>query len=255
MSENTFHSSNRQESVKRLLDDLRQLNAASGSGTLEDEEMLSLIIEAVNQGIDISKRYPTFYQKLLNHSDLRQAFLDVVESIDEEGQDFPVAWTEGTDIDLNFLTEQSSQPVIARLQNHWMIRWQRTIDFLQAKFSPFQPAYRVDLTLSEDLWLILLREEIEIQDLLYTIVLECTFSEENEETLSPFLNVAVTIGGPTKQSPFPIQASLEWGTYKETLRINEEGRARFPDIPFQTIFDEEQKSITAELHLTLHPPT
>ncbi len=116
MSEHRSHPSNRQESVKKLLDDLRQLNAASRSGTLEDEEMLSLIIEAVNQGIDISKRYPTFYQKLLNHSDLRQAFLDVLDSLEEEEQDLRIPWAEGTDTDLSFLSEQSSQPVIARLK-------------------------------------------------------------------------------------------------------------------------------------------
>lgn len=255
MSEQRFPSFDRQDSEKRLIDDLMQLNAASESGITEDEEMLSLIIEDASQGIDISKRYPAFYEKLLNHPDLRQAFLDIVDSLEEEDQHIRIPWTEETDVDLGFLNEQSSAPLIARLQDHWTVSWQRTIDHLQALFSPSELAYRADPTLSEDLWFILLREEIKIEDLLYTIVLECTVSEENAEALSPSLNVAVTIGTVTDQSPFPIQASLQWGTYQEQLQIHEEGRVRFPDIPLKTIFDPEHKSIIAQLHLVLEPST
>src|ERR1051325_4389457 len=108
MSEDQFHSSKRQKAVKKLADDLSQLNTASGSGIIEDEEMLSLIVEEANQGIDISKRYPSFYQKLLNNPDLRQAFLDILDSIEDEDSELPIPWAGGRDVDLSFLSKLST---------------------------------------------------------------------------------------------------------------------------------------------------
>ena len=249
MSDNQFHSSKRQEAVKRLAADLGQLNTSDVSGTMEDEEMLSLMIEEARQGIDLAERYPSFYQKLLNNPDLRQDFLDILESTEEE--DLPIPWAEGGDTNLSFLAEFSRQPVIAKLGDHWRISWQRNKDQLQAIFFPFKLAYRSDFTPSEDLWFGLLREEIEFDDLLYTIALECTFSEESQNAFAAFLNVAITIGTKAPQPPFPVQLSLQWGTYSETLRITEEGRARFPDIPIDKVFDDERKKIDTELSLTL----
>ncbi|HJR78986.1 MAG TPA: hypothetical protein VJ821_02865, partial [Anaerolineales bacterium] len=135
--------------------------------------------------------------------------------------------------------------------DNWSIRWQRTIDTLQIIFSPPDLAYRADPIFSEELWFTLLREEIAMGDLRYTVALECTFSEENEGTLTPFLNIAVTVETPTKLPPFPLQTSLQWGPYKQTIQIAGEGRAKFPDIPINMIYDEEHQKIIAELNLTL----
>lgn len=249
MSNNQFHSSKRKEAVKRLAGDISQLDTSNLSGIIEDEEMLSLMVEEVLQGIDLARRYPSFYQKLLNNLDLRQAFLDVLESTEEEYP--PIPWAEGREANLGFLAEFSGQPVIANIGDNWRISWRRTRDQLQAIFFPYKLAYRSNSGLSEDLWFGLLREEIELNGLLYAIALECTFSEESQNALTTFLNVAITNGMMSPQPPFPVQISLQWGTYSETLRITEEGRVRFPDIPIDKVFDDERKKIDTELSLTL----
>ncbi len=251
MSESQFHSSKRQEAAKRLAEDISRLDTASGFGTLEDEEMLSLIVEEASQGIDISKRYPSFYQKLLSNPDLRQAFLDILESIEDEEENLPIPWAGGANPNLSFLADHFFQPVIARIGENWRIILQRKIDQLQSIFFPSELANRSDPTLSEDLWFVLLRGKVDVDGLLYTVALECTFSENGKDTLTPFLNVAITIGAVAKHPPFPIQSSLQWGTYKETISITEEGQVRFPDIPIDTVFDEERKNISSDLSLIL----
>lgn len=253
MSELPFHSSKRQEAAKRMAEDLRHFDAARGVETNEDEEMLALLVEEAYKGIDISKRYPDLYQTLLSHPDLRQSFLDLLESMDEEGAGLPIPWAEAEDVDLRFLEGEASRPQVGKLGDHWSIRWQRTIASLQGLFAPSQRVYRSDPSLSEDPWFPLLREEISVENLRYTIALECTFSEEREEALSPFLNIAVTVETVTEHPPFPVQSSLEWGPYRQTIQIFEEGRVKFPDLPLNMIFDEDLRNLRAGLHLTLEP--
>ncbi len=254
-SHNERHPINKQAALRRLADELGQLDTTALPETVGDKEMLSLIVEEVNKGVDISIRYPDFYQKLLNHRELRQAFLDVLQSIEDEEENEPIPWAEDASVDLLFLTEEPAQPIIKKLANQWQVSWQRTTEQLQRILSPSALAYRGDPSISDDQWFTLLREEIEIQNSIYTVVLECTFSEEDEKAFSPYLNIAVTVGATTDHPQFPVQTSLHWGAYDQTLRIAEEGRARFPDISFQIIFDDKLTHIDAELQLTLQPLT
>ncbi len=155
---------------------------------------------------------------------------------------------------LGFLTKSLPHSIVTKLgKNSWRVSWQRTMEQLQAIFSPSRLAYRSDPAFYEDPWLTLLRSEVEVEGVLYTVVLECTFSEADDAALSPFLNIAATFGMASGRSRFPIQSTLQWGTYNRTIRISEEGRARFPDIPFIVIFDNENKNINAGLNLTVEP--
>ncbi len=253
MSELPFHSSKRQEAAKRMAEDLRHFDTARGVGTTEDEEMISLLVEEAYKGIDISKRYPDLYQKLLGHPDLRQSFLDLLEAMDEEATALPIPWAEPEPVDLSFLDTESPQPQIEKLGDHWSIHWQRTIASLQDLFTPSELVYRSDPSLIEDPWFTLLREEISVEDLRYAIALECTFSGENEGALSSFLSIAVTVEQDAKQPPFPVQSSLQWGLYQQTIQIFEEGRSKFPDLPLSMIMDKDLRTLRSELYLTLEP--
>ena len=255
MSENQyqFNFLKNQKALRRLVVDLSAVNAQSMSTPVANNEMLSLIVDEAIKGIDISKNYPTFYKKLLNNPDLRQAFLDALESIELAEKAELINLPEVPNSKLDFLTAPSLQPIITKRKDKWQISWQRTIDQLQALFSPAQLVYRSDPTLYDDPWFTLLRGEVEIDGTLYAIALECTLSENDQESLSPFLKIAVTVESTTEEPQFPIQTSLQWGQYNGALRILEEGRARFPDIPFTMIFDEDNKNIIAELNLILEP--
>ncbi len=243
------------DAAKRLADDLARLDldVKALPEPIGDEEMLPLIIEEANKGIDISKRYPNFYKKLLNHPDLMRAFLNVLESMEDEEENQPIPWTTSSAVKLDFLVGSFSKPIFVRLGDAWKIGWQRTIEQLQAVFSASELAYRSDPSATEDLWFILLRDEVDLDGILYTVALECTFSDEQQHALAPFLNVAVTVGAVAKRPPFPIQISLQWGTYMATIQIDEEERAKFPDIPLPAVFDKEYENVNAELNLTIEP--
>lgn len=249
------HRIKKSDAAKRLVDDLARLDLSvkALSEPIGDEEMLSLIIEETNNGVDIAQRYPNFYKKLLGRPDLMQAFLNVLESMEDDEESKPIPWAKAGYAKPDFLTASSSKPVMARLGDQWRIGWQRTVEQLQSVFSLSELAYRSDPDVVEDSWFVLLRDEVEIDGLLYAVTLECTFAGEDTEALVPFLNMAVTVGidAGIKQPQFPIRTSLQWGSYKETLQITEEGRTRFPNISLPVLFDKENEHVTAELNLTI----
>ena len=241
--------------LKRLTDHLAALDAGNSSNLPRENDMLSLILSGTLGGQDISKRYPSFYQKLLANADLRQAFLDALESVEAEraGQLIPVPET--GQASLAFLKKQLAVPVVEVLgKEGWRATWQRTLKQIQSIFSPPELAYRLDPSLSEDSWFTLLRDEITAAGTVYAVALDCTLSSNIEDALAIFLSIAVTLGASSEPLQFPLRASLEWGTYQESALIPKEGRVRFPDIPLSAISDPEQRQIQAGLRLTLETP-
>jgi hypothetical protein len=241
-----------QEIARRLADDLSQLDAQALPASTADDEMLSLIVDEASKGVDISKRYPTFYRKLLSNPDLRQAFLNALETLDAEHENRLDPLPESSRHDLTFLSQRTREPILEKFsKTNWRVRWEQTVEQLQMMFSPSQLAYRNDPSLFEDRWFMLLRGEIVVEGLRYSFDLDSAIAESGAEALTTFLNLAVTleVGGPP--SPFPIRAILEWGAYKESVLISQEGRARFPDIPLVSILDNELKTVKSELNLSL----
>ncbi len=240
--------------LRRLLDDLSRVGTETLPISEADNDMLSIIVDEAIKGVEISKRYPDFYKKLLGNHELRKAFLDTMESIELEEINELVVMPGPSSPNLGFLTNKPAQPTLSKLDDKWQISWLRTIDQLRSIFSPVKLAYRSDPAMFEDPWFTLLRDEIEVNGIMYSVVLECTFSEDEETALSPFLNIAVTVGATKGRPHFPVQTSLQWGAYDESLQIHKEGRAKFPDIPFKAVFDKEKENIKAELNLTIRPP-
>jgi hypothetical protein len=239
-----------QKAMRRLEQELAGIASASAPVSVADNEMLSLIVNDVLKGVDIAARYPTFYQELLKNSNLRQAFLEALESLEKGAE--PVALPQASKTSLAFLTSCLPQAVPERLAGGgWKIGLQRTIEQLQSIFSPPKLAYRSDPSLSEDPWFTLIREEFDVEEAQYAIVLECTLSEDDAKALSADLNFAVTIRAEKDRPRFPIQATLQWGTYHEMIQITEEGRTRFPNIPLSSVFDDEHLNVQADIQLSL----
>lgn len=254
MNENQSHFdfSKKQKTIKRLADDLAEIDTKTSSSLIVDYEMLSLIIDDALKGVDISVRYPTFYRKLLNNADLRQAFVDALEAIEKDKQNVPVVLPLGAEPVLDFLSSQSLRPTVVKSEkNKWHIIWQQTIEQLQSIFSPPELAYRSDPSQFEDPWLTLLRGETDVAGSLYTVLLECSLAKGTEESITLFLNIAVTFETTTSLPQIPIYATLQWGSYTETLAITEEGRIKFPNISLSAILDEQRRNVKAELSLTL----
>jgi hypothetical protein len=238
--------------IKKLADHLAVLDAQEGSTQAMESDMLSLLISGTLRGEDVSRRYPAFYRKLLENADLRQAFLDALESIEAERAGELVPLPGAASRSLDFLASQTSAPAVEMLEKeNWRLTWRRSLEQIQAVFSPRELAYRADLSLIEDPWFTLVREEMAAAGSNFAVALECTISKDQEQALSTFLNLAVTLGSAPEPVQFPLRASLSWGAYNESVLVAEEGRARFPDILLSDIFDPSQGQVQAGLSLTL----
>jgi hypothetical protein len=238
------------KALKRLAEHLSALDSGSGTEPTMESDMLSLIISGTLNGEDIARLYPDFHQKLLENPELRQAFLDALESVEAEraGELTPMPGAEKTS--LSFLEEPSPAPKIELFDGQtWRAKWQRTLEQLQGIFSPPQMAYRADPSLAEDPWFTLLREEMKVGGNTYDVLLDCTLSDE--DSLSTTLNLAVTLGSARDSAQFPLRADLEWGDYHESILLADEGRVRFPDIPLESVFDQAGAQLKAGFNLTL----
>lgn len=254
MNENSdrMDPSSQPAALKRLAEQLSALDAGEESILPEDMDMLSLIVSGTLNGENIARRYPAFYQKLLENTTLRQAFLDALESVEAERGGELIPMPEPAKASPDFLKRPSPAPAMDHIEkNTWRITWQRTLEQLQAIFSPPEMAYRSGNGEVEDPWFTLLRDEMTAEGVTYNVLLDCTLSSEKEGSLSTFLNLAVTLGSPTETVNFPLRASLQWGAYQESVLLTEEGRARFPDVPLAVIFDSSTAQIQAGLGLTL----
>jgi hypothetical protein len=238
--------------INKLADHLAALDSQDGSTLSMESDMLSLIVSGTLKGEDISRRYPAFYQKLMENADLRQAFLDALESIEAEraGELVPMPETAKRNLD-HLFSQAAGSTVETTEKENWRLTWQRSLEQIQAVFSPQELAYRADLNMIEDPWFTLLREETTVAGSTFAVVLECTLSNDRENALSTFLNLAITLGSSPEPVQFPLRASFSWGGYNESVLVMEEGRARFPDILLSDIFDPLQQHIQAGLNLTL----
>jgi len=240
------------EKLRKLADHLSALDRQAGSSLSAESDMLSLIVSGTLNGENLAERYPAFHQTLLENPELRQAFLDALESVEAEraGEQIPMPGAKQTE--LSFLSAQSVTPVIDIFdKNKWRATWQRTLEQLQAIFSPPELAYRADPSLSEDPWFTLLREEMQVEGNTYDIILDCILSKDNQNSLSTFLNLAVTLGNAPGTAGFPLRATLHWGEYEESILVTEEGRFKFPDIPIASVFDQAEIQLQAGFRLTL----
>lgn len=237
--------------LKRLVECITAYNHEGGGISPGESDMLSLIISGTLNGENLTQRYPDFHRKLLENAELRQAFIDAVDSIEAErkGRLIPIPAPETR---LDFLTSQPPVPKAFHTdEENWSVLWQRPLELIQAIFSPPELAYRAKQSLIEEPWIRLLREEIRVSDNAYSIALDCISAEEEENTLAVFVSLAVTPVASHEPAKFPLRATLKWGGYRQDVMIPAEGRTRFPNIPFDQIFDPATEQLTDGLSLTL----
>lgn len=219
------------------------------SFSLKENEMLSLLIDETLKGVDIKTQYSDSYRALLNNPELRQIFLDTLQSLEAQAENRLEPLPVGAKLNLDFLRKKQPQKQPGE-QPIWKVSLQRTIQQLKDIFTPPQLDYRADANFYEENWFTLLREEVEIGGCSYSIWLECGISEETEQALSALLNIAMILE--TKATPASsLRATLCWGNYAETLTILGEGRARFRDIPFSDTFDQQSHEILSGINLLL----
>lgn len=240
--------SSNDELIRRLAHDMLEMNVNSQPALEADWDLLSMMVEEAAAGVDIMKQHPAFYRALLIDTDLRQAFLDALESLEAAAGQDEAFFT------AMFAASGPSQPgFVSRFIAKQHLTFQRTIEQLQVIFFPPHLAYRADPNIFEEPLFVLLREEFETEGCVYAIALRGAPSDVDHEALSLFLDVAVTPLEAVNPPPFPVQSSLHWGVYYATVLVLQEGQVRFPDISYKKIFADNGQSIQAGLTLSLEP--
>jgi len=249
MNEN--FDSRKSAALKRLAERLTVFNLEDRVISPTESDMLSLVVSGTLNGEKLAQRFPDFYEKMLENAGLRQAFLDALESLEAE-RDGNLIPMPAPDTRLDFLTSQPPAPNVIHLdEKNWRVLWQRPLAQIQAIFSPPELAYRAKQSLIEEPWVMLLREDIRVSGDTYSVALDCTPADEEENALAVFISLAVTSGASREPAKFRLRARLAWGRYQEDVLIPAEGRMRFPNISFDKIFDPATESLTDGLSLTL----
>lgn len=115
MSKNphSFTSRKDQNAIQKLMDDLKNVKSGTLTASQTDVEDLSLIIDDALKGVDVAKRYPSVYQKLLGSAELRQAFLDTLDLMEKDQAGKLVPLPKLIKPKLAFLTILPVQPTLS----------------------------------------------------------------------------------------------------------------------------------------------
>lgn len=244
------------EEADQLLAHLSQSPQSSSTSDRENETLLSLAVDDALKGVDISIRYPAFFQQMLVDQDLRQAFLDTLEALEKHADD-PIAISTVPQHTFDFLLASIVKPIVEYVSPaKWRLSWQATLDQIQHTFftaAQFEPAYRSNDYL-EDNWVTLFRDEIEINQAQVNVVLEGVRLLAAPDMLQLQIAVGVTPdpGEMTERLP-DLTAHLTWGPYDHLVTVTQRGRATFPPLPLSLVWDETNLRVTSDLRLIVEP--
>ena len=212
-------------------------------------ERLSLVVNDALEGVDITRRYPTFYRLLLADPHLRQIFLDAMEMLEgsEEGGLDPLPGQ--IDVDLSFLNPEEVRGARRPSSGErLLVKLTRTRDQLRELFAPPPAAVPVRGVLSglEDEYITLLRREISAGQGQFEVILE-----GRRPAASNVLHLSVMLIWQEESTDGPdLDATLSWGTYQETRLLDPRGQAAFPPLPLEVILGKEG-DVLGDLELRL----
>lgn len=212
--------------------------------------MLSLVVNDALEGVDIARRYPAFYRRLLADSQLRQAFLEALEILEKEKAGELEPLPDYLDVDLTFLKQAHSLQAMVdtELSGSWRFSWHRPISYLQSRlvvsFATVDPVYRSGAEFLEDDRLTLVDDVVEVAGDEIGVLLEAVRAANAPDALH--LSLLVTAGAPDS-----LWATMEWGAFHETVLVEAIGRVIFPPLSLAAIVDDAGQKIVADLCLTI----
>lgn len=244
------------ETADRLWFDL--VSIAQDSNVEGDNVMFSIVVNDALQGIDIAQRYPVFYRKMLANPALFQAFLEVIEVIEEERAGILETPSIVDESNIAILPVTSTLPTVEHPKpGWWSISWRQTREQLQALFALLGPSmtleYRSDRLLLEESSIPLVQGEAEIEDKHLEVLLAASRIDDLD-ALKLLLTVVIQ-GQESPETPaIFLQATVQWGSsYSKTVAVAPNGQATFPPLPLQAITDETGQDIIANLEFILEP--
>lgn len=216
--------------------------------------MLSIVVNDALLGIDVMKKYPAFFARMLVDEELKTAFLDTLELLEQSRAGELPEYTGPELINLDFLQQFMPKPVVRKAAaDKLQLVWHRTIDQLQKMFylASLQPdeAYRSDdLMLLDESHVNLLHSQMTVGGLEYEVRLDAVRAVADPENL----NLMVAIVAEDDQ-PRPFVAMVAWGAYTQTAETNKFGFAKFPPIKTALVFNPSGE-LVHELELCLEVP-
>ena len=228
--------------------------------TSEDSIMLSIVVGDALKGVNIAEKYPAFFLRLLENKALLDDFLDTLNLLKQTQTNRLPPLPAPPSRDLSFLRKHPQPKVkeMITLTTGWRVTLQQTIRELQLLFFPLPPQFdtreRRGDSLEEDEWFPVFRKDVYMADTQWTLSLGGRMIDDIESSLS--LDISVTPEEGVDEIPH-LTATVQWGTYNDSITIGPRGRATFPPSPFDAILDENTNTIRADLQVTIeasHPP-
>jgi hypothetical protein len=216
----------------------------------EDYDMLSIVVNDALSGIDVMKKYPNFYARILANGELRTAFLETLELLEQSRSGELVDYSGPEKIDLRFLQQLMSKPTIIKsLQDKWVLTWQRSIEQLQNMFYIASlregEIYRSDSNLYEENYINILHSQVELDEQDLEIRLDALQSFTTPENLELMLVVFAPEGFDSQ-----FEVTVAWGAYRERAAVDQYGLAKLPSLKTELVFSRSG-ALIHELDLCL----
>lgn len=229
--------------MRKLTEELRKLSSSIDAEFLdENDDALSLMVDETLKGVDIRKEYPSFYHTLTKNADLRQRFIDAIT---------PDASESAVDLKISRNIKQL-QAALSELAAKFVQKWQLSISDLSAVFFPAQNlVYRGASDHSPRY--MLLNQEIELQPVTYSLLLEGTLSDE-PDMLSLEVDLAISETTDASTPALPVDLDLTWGAYSQHLTLSDEGVVTLTDVPLSAFLNADLTQVTAAMELSLSRP-
>lgn len=240
MKENSLVYTNK--GITTLITDLIKYSLVSDNLSNLDNDALSLMVDETLKGVDIYKEYPSFYHKLTINADLRQNYIDAITMV-------------SSDISIDEKISSNIKHLMAALSNlaeKIIKKWQVSAQDLSEVFFPSQKlVFRAASDFGPHY--MLLNEEIELQPVTYSILLEGTLSDR-PDMLSLEVDLAISENADSFTPALPVDLEITWGDYCQHLTINDESVVTLMDIPFSAFLNLNMTQVTAAMELSLSRP-
>lgn len=249
---------------EQLRDQMQQETMTVGHRLDDGEEavMLAHLISAAIDGVDIPRRYPQAFQRLLADPYLRAAFLDALEILDDEPSlDLPLPASR----DVSFLQALNRDPAPERTRESsaWQVRWRRSAEEIAGLFSFLSqsplPALREAAGFLEDETVTLLRGKVSAVGLELDVTVEATRPAAQPDELQLSLWVLSAAEPPATQSAVQaarhgeeaeLLATVTWGAYEAQVTIAGDGHYPLPSRPISSVLDDADRS-AGDLSVTI----
>jgi len=232
-----------QKAIRDLMEDLTRYGNSSGDEQTTYYDCIDLMADQAISGVDIRKRFPTFYNELLRHKKLRQLFIDTLAALISTAAKVIDPNKGSSEFDLTFLKRN-----INRITGWPVFLSQSQAQLMKVLFAE-EPEFRTAVDPGAEPIYQLFRKDFQLADITYTVLINCTLAEDENDALNAGLSLTVENAG--QKSAFPIDASLRWGEYSAEICLEQEGKLLLPNIPLVQVLDDTLSEVKSDLFLTL----